>query len=47
MTAGTLRFGILGPIEVVVDGQPVAVAGAKLRTLLAVLLLAEGSSVSV
>ena len=47
MTAGTLRFGILGPIEVAVDGQPVAVAGAKLRTLLAVLLLAEGTSVSV
>jgi predicted ATPase/DNA-binding SARP family transcriptional activator len=41
-----MRFGILGPLQVEdVDG-PVAVGGAKPRTLLAVLLLARGETVS-
>ena len=44
MKAATIEFGILGPIEVAVDGRALTLAGAKLRTLLAVLLLAEGHS---
>ena len=46
MTAGAIQFRILGTIEVVVDGRAVTVGGAKLRTLLAVLLIAEGRPLS-
>src|SRR5713101_8199135 len=34
-----MEFGILGPLEVRVDGQVVRLGGAKQRTLLAALLL--------
>src|ERR687895_2585638 len=39
-------FRILGPIEARADGRPVAVAGARQRALLAVLLLHAGEPVS-
>ena len=42
-----MRFGILGPLAVTSDdGQPVRVPEAKVRTLLAVLLVHEGAPVS-
>ncbi|MFC7743909.1 BTAD domain-containing putative transcriptional regulator [Nocardiopsis composta] len=42
-----MRFGVLGPLEVRTDaGAEVAVPGAKVRTLLAALLVAEGGPVS-
>lgn len=34
-----MEFGILGPLQVVDDGQPVAVGGRKLQLLLALLIL--------
>ena len=36
---GTLRFGVLGPLEVLRDGQPLALGGERQRALLALLLL--------
>ena len=36
---GSMRFGILGPIELSVGGRPVPVGGLKQRALLAFLLL--------
>ncbi|RFS87489.1 AfsR/SARP family transcriptional regulator [Actinomadura spongiicola] len=43
-----MRFGVLGPLEVwTADGAPVAMRGAKVRTLLAVLLGHEGRPVPV
>ena len=42
-----MRFRILGPLQVDVDGRPVAVGGPKPRTLLAVLLVVRGETVSV
>jgi DNA-binding SARP family transcriptional activator/tetratricopeptide (TPR) repeat protein len=41
-----MKFGILGPLEVVEDGRQVDVGGAKQRTLLAVLLLEANRVVS-
>jgi len=41
-----LRFGILGPFEVVDGARPVVVGGPKLRALLAVLVLHRGEVVS-
>ncbi|MDA2815160.1 BTAD domain-containing putative transcriptional regulator [Nocardiopsis sp. RSe5-2] len=42
-----MRFGVLGPVEVRTDdGEQVAVPGAKVRALLAALLVAEGEPVS-
>jgi DNA-binding SARP family transcriptional activator len=41
-----MEFGILGPLEVVEDGRPIALAGGKQRTLLALLLLAPNRPVS-
>ncbi|MDA2804637.1 AfsR/SARP family transcriptional regulator [Nocardiopsis suaedae] len=42
-----MRFGVLGPVEVrTEDGDQVAVPGAKVRSLLAALLVAEGEPVS-
>src|SRR5690606_1142498 len=47
-TFGGVRFGILGPLEVRdAGGAPVPVPGARVRALLAVLLLARGRAVSV
>src|SRR5512132_1015151 len=42
---GEVEFGVLGPLEVRVAGQPVAVPGARQRALLAALLLRRGSVV--
>lgn len=43
-----MRFCILGPLEVFgSDGEPVEVRGAKLRTVLAVLLLRAGDAVTI
>ncbi|WP_173141694.1 AfsR/SARP family transcriptional regulator [Kibdelosporangium persicum] len=41
-----LRYGVLGPLEVVRDGERVAVNGPKLRVLLATLLLQANATVS-
>nr|WP_042187861.1 tetratricopeptide repeat protein [Kibdelosporangium sp. MJ126-NF4]CEL17299.1 transcriptional regulator, SARP family [Kibdelosporangium sp. MJ126-NF4]CTQ91472.1 transcriptional regulator, SARP family [Kibdelosporangium sp. MJ126-NF4] len=41
-----LRYGVLGPLEVVRDGHRVAVNGPKLRVLLATLLLQANATVS-
>ncbi len=41
-----MEFRILGPLEVVEDGQPLVVGGAKQRTLLACLLLNVNEAVS-
>jgi DNA-binding SARP family transcriptional activator len=46
--AGTTRFGILGPLEVLdEDGRALDIGGRQPRTLLAVLLVASGRSVTV
>lgn len=42
-----LSFGVLGPLQVVVDGRELTIPSAKQRTLLAALLLARGRVVSV
>lgn len=42
-----LEFRILGPLEVLADGQPVAIAGPRQRTVLAMLLTAPDRVVSV
>ncbi|MEP6598012.1 MAG: BTAD domain-containing putative transcriptional regulator [Actinomycetota bacterium] len=47
MTDAGVEFRILGPIELLVGGRPVPLGGPKQRTLLALLLLAEGRVVSV
>jgi peptide/nickel transport system substrate-binding protein len=41
-----VEFGILGPVEVRVDGRPLRIGGPKLRALLALLLLRENEPVS-
>lgn len=41
-----MNFRILGPLEVVVDGRPVAIPGARERALLAFLLLHANSAVT-
>jgi len=41
-----VKFRILGPIEVLVDGEPASLGGPKPRALLAVLLLERGRVVS-
>ena len=38
-------IGLLGPVELSQDGEPVVLQGSKLRTMLAALLLAEGKPV--
>jgi DNA-binding SARP family transcriptional activator len=43
---GGLEFRILGPMEVVRDGQPVSVGGARPRAVLALLLLNANRTVS-
>ena len=42
-----IRFGVLGPLQVSVDGGDVAVSGARQRVILALLLLARGRIVPV
>ena len=41
-----MEFRILGPLDVVVDGRPVALGGSKQRALLAILLLHPNEVVS-
>src|SRR5262249_40400657 len=43
---GSIDFRLLGELEVVVDGNPVPLGGAKQRALLALLLLERGKTVS-
>jgi DNA-binding SARP family transcriptional activator len=45
--AGALELRILGPLEALVDGQAIALGGAKPRTLLAILALEVGRVVSI
>src|SRR3954452_3933360 len=45
-SSGASHFRILGPLEVVVDGEVVAIGGPRPRALLAALLLARGEAVS-
>ena len=40
-----MEFGILGPLEVTDRGQPMSVAGARVRALLALLLADVGAVV--
>jgi DNA-binding response OmpR family regulator len=47
VVAGKLQVGLLGPLEVSVDGQPVVVTARRLRTLLAVLAMSAGRTVPV
>ncbi|MET9343144.1 BTAD domain-containing putative transcriptional regulator [Nonomuraea sp. NPDC003804] len=47
MPSGGFEFRILGPVEVLRDGLPLAVPAAKLRTVLAVLLVDAGDVVTV
>ncbi|WP_052396935.1 BTAD domain-containing putative transcriptional regulator [Streptomyces sp. NRRL F-5123] len=42
-----MRIGVLGPLRVTVDDRPVDVGGTRLRTLLALLALGAGRTVSV
>src|SRR5215831_11343803 len=42
-----MRFGVLGPLEVRVDGEQLAIKGAKERRLLALLLSRANKAVSV
>jgi DNA-binding SARP family transcriptional activator len=46
VAADGLWVGLLGPLEVSVDGRPVVVSAPRLRTLLAVLAVSAGRSVS-
>ena len=46
MAPETIRFRLLGELEVLVDGTPVGLGGAKQRALLALLLLERGQAVS-
>jgi DNA-binding SARP family transcriptional activator len=41
-----LEYRVLGPLEVITDGSPMALGGAKQRALLALLLLEGGRAVS-
>jgi DNA-binding SARP family transcriptional activator len=42
---GSLRYGILGPLEVCDQGDPLPLGGAKQRAVLAVLILHRGEVV--
>lgn len=44
---GKLAIRLLGPFEVTMSGRPVAVTSGRLRTLLAVLAMSAGKTVSV
>src|SRR5262245_30205123 len=43
---GNLQISVLGPVEVTVDGRPVAIGAGKPRALLALLALHEGSTLT-
>lgn len=40
------RFGILGPLEVRIDGEPLQVGGPRVQAVLAALMLQEGGEIS-
>jgi predicted ATPase/DNA-binding SARP family transcriptional activator len=42
LTGGEIEFRVLGPVEAVLDGQPLRVGGPRQRALLALLLLEPG-----
>lgn len=42
----TAQFRLLGPVEATIDGSSIALGGAKQKTVLAMLLLAQGRTVS-
>jgi DNA-binding SARP family transcriptional activator len=42
-----VRVGVLGPLQLIVAGEPVGVPGPKRQALLALLALAEGQAVTV
>src|SRR4051794_20404476 len=46
-SASNPDFRVLGPLEVVRDGEPVALGGRNPRALLALLVLRRGQTVSV
>ncbi len=46
-TAGRVRFGVLGPLAVWRDGEPVGLGGERQRSLLALLLIRANELVSV
>src|SRR5947207_10766384 len=46
MAAARAQFGLLGPLSVSSDGEPIALGGQKRRALLAVLLLEANQVVS-
>src|SRR5919106_2516002 len=43
---GTLEFRVLGPLEMLVEGQPIEIVGTRQRALLAILLLRANEVVS-
>jgi DNA-binding SARP family transcriptional activator len=43
---GTLEFRVLGPLEVLVEGQPIEIVGTRQRALLTILLLRANEVVS-
>ncbi|MBB3731944.1 AfsR/SARP family transcriptional regulator [Nonomuraea dietziae] len=47
MSFATVEFGILGPLEVLVGGEPVHVGGPRAQAALALLLLGPGRAISV
>lgn len=47
MTDSALGFGVLGPLQLLVNGEPVSVGAAKQRAVLAVLLIDRNRPVSV
>jgi DNA-binding SARP family transcriptional activator len=44
---GVVKVGVLGPLEIAVDGRPVLLTAGRLRALLAVLAMSAGTAVSV
>ncbi|MDT5220437.1 MAG: family transcriptional regulator, regulator of embCAB operon, partial [Mycobacterium sp.] len=46
MTNRPLGFGVLGPLQLLVDGTPVSVGAAKQRAVLAMLLINRNRPVS-
>jgi DNA-binding SARP family transcriptional activator len=47
MTNTPLGFGVLGPLQLLVDGAPVSVGAAKQRAVLAMLLINRNRPVSI
>src|SRR3954464_9557600 len=47
MAEGGLRFGLLGPLQVIVDGSPLALGTPKQRAVLAALLIERNRPVGI